>query len=200
MAADVARQKFTSFAEYVFPGITVIDHRQKHTIKPGNEIVSSLSLQMSLYFNVFYFPFWLVTCIVMYQLKFHYLDDFYRYILLTLYIVISIIEIMRLYLGYKGNLMEKVPELAGFWLLTLVIQLPLSLFLIADQGSYVLPIEYSVHIIFIIFITFEIISGFVAIRVMADHQMTKFHLLQFDDLPDIEDDTYLLHPRFESRA
>ncbi|XP_070572094.1 transmembrane protein 17-like [Ptychodera flava] len=200
MAADIAKQKITSFAEYVFPGITVIDHRQKHAIKPGNEIVSNLPLQMSLYFNAFYFPFWLVTCVVMYELKFHYLDEFYKFILITVFIVMTFIEIIRLYLGYKGNLMEKVPELAGFWLLTLVIQLPLSIFLVANTGSFVLPIEYAIHIVFILFIAFEIGTGFVAIRVMADHQMTKFHLQQFDDLEQIDDNTYLLQQRLESRA
>ncbi|XP_002731785.1 transmembrane protein 17-like [Saccoglossus kowalevskii] len=200
MAADIAKQKFSSFAEYVFPGITVRDRRQKHAINPGNEIVSNLPLQMILYFNVFYFPLWLITCVVMYELKFHYLDEFYKFILITVYIVVACIEVIRLYLGYKGNLMEKVPELAGFWLLTLVIQLPLSIFLIANQGSYILPIEYSIHIIFLLFIGFEILMGFIAIRVMADHQMTKFHLQQFDEIPDLEQDGYLLNPRYETRA
>ena len=32
---------------------------------PGNEIVSNLPLQMSLYFNVYFSPFWYATCIVM---------------------------------------------------------------------------------------------------------------------------------------
>ena len=31
---------------------------------PGHEIVSDLPLQMSLYFNVIYFPFWLVIAVV----------------------------------------------------------------------------------------------------------------------------------------
>ena len=31
----------------------------------GNEIVSNLALQMSLYFNVYFSPFWYTTCIVM---------------------------------------------------------------------------------------------------------------------------------------
>lgn len=32
---------------------------------PGNEIVSNLPLQMSLYFNAYFSPFWFATCIVM---------------------------------------------------------------------------------------------------------------------------------------
>jgi hypothetical protein len=35
----------------------------------GNEIASSLPLQMSLYFNVIFFPVWLITIVIMLQLK-----------------------------------------------------------------------------------------------------------------------------------
>jgi transmembrane protein 17 len=36
---------------------------------PGNEIVSSLPLQMSLYFNIVYFPFWLYTFVSLILIK-----------------------------------------------------------------------------------------------------------------------------------
>ena len=35
-------------------------------------------------------------------------------------------QVVRLYLGYLGNLGERVPELAGFWLLTILLQLPMQ--------------------------------------------------------------------------
>ena len=34
-------------------------------ISSGNELVSDLALQMALYFNAYYSPFWFVTCCVM---------------------------------------------------------------------------------------------------------------------------------------
>jgi hypothetical protein len=40
-----------------------------HNLFSGDEIVSSLPLQMSLYFNVIFFPVWLTTVIIMLQLK-----------------------------------------------------------------------------------------------------------------------------------
>ena len=49
----------------------------------------------------------------------------YKFILVTLLVATTIIEITRLYLGYLGNLTEKVPELAGFWLLTVLLQFPM---------------------------------------------------------------------------
>ena len=45
---------------------------------------------------------------------------------MTVLVATTIIEITRLYLGYLGNLTEKVPELAGFWLLTVLLQLPMQ--------------------------------------------------------------------------
>ncbi|XP_043367992.1 transmembrane protein 17 isoform X3 [Dermochelys coriacea] len=73
-----------------------------------NEIVSSLPLQMSLYFNLYFFPFWWVSSVVMLQLKYPVLPDYYKFILVTAIVLVSLIEAIRLYLGYMGNLQEKV--------------------------------------------------------------------------------------------
>ena len=112
----------------------------------------------------------------------------------------SVVEAIRLYLGYRGNLQEKVridiqylaprwswlllqvPEMAGFWLLTLVIQTPLVLFLLINEGAVVLPLERAVHIPLLTFLLGEIGFGFWAIRIMTKSQTAKFHLLQFNEL------------------
>lgn len=39
------------------------------TSSTDNEMVSSLPLQMSLYFNSYFFPLWWVSCIVMLHMK-----------------------------------------------------------------------------------------------------------------------------------
>ena len=44
-------------------------------------------------------------------------------------------QVVRLYLGYLGNLGERVPELAGFWLLTILLQLPMQVSIKAAQCS-----------------------------------------------------------------
>lgn len=151
-------------------------------IRPGNELVTSLPLQIALYFNVYFFPFWLLTCVVMLSLKFHHLTQLFQFVSITIYIVISGTEAMRLYLGYLGNLQERVPELAGFWLLTLVLQLPLCVFLLAARGAKPTPSEIGVHIVFLIFLLSEITIGFFALKVMSRQQVMKFHLQEFDDI------------------
>ncbi|MBN3292311.1 H3 protein, partial [Polypterus senegalus] len=157
-------------------------------IKTSNEVVSSLPLQMSLYFNVFFFPCWWLSEVVMLQLKYPVLQDYYKFILITILIVMTVIEIIRLYLGYTGNLQEKVPELAGFWLLTLLLQLPLVLFLLFNEGILIQPLERSVHIVLALFLIFQILSAFFALRLMVRQLEGRFHLQQFDGIQELRPD------------
>ncbi|XP_038249536.2 transmembrane protein 17 isoform X2 [Dermochelys coriacea] len=156
-----------------------------------NEIVSSLPLQMSLYFNLYFFPFWWVSSVVMLQLKYPVLPDYYKFILVTAIVLVSLIEAIRLYLGYMGNLQEKVPELAGFWLLSLLLQLPIILFLLFNDGLKIQPLERAVHIIFALFLTFQVIAAFLALKRMVNQLAVHFSLKEFDQLDDHPRSDYL---------
>ncbi|KFO84378.1 Transmembrane protein 17, partial [Buceros rhinoceros silvestris] len=147
-----------------------------------NEIVSSLPLQMSLYFNVYFFPFWWLITVVMLHLKYPALSDYYKFILVTVLMLASAIEAVRLYLGYMGNLQEKVPELAGFWLLSLLLQLPIILFLLFNNGLKIQPLERAVHAIFALFLTVQVITAFVTLKRMVNKLATHFGLIKFDQL------------------
>ncbi|TKS73212.1 Transmembrane protein 17B [Collichthys lucidus] len=102
-------------------------------------VLSSLPLQMSLYFNMWFFPLWWISEIVMLQLKYPALPDYYKFILVTILIMMTLIEAIRLFLGYAGNLQEKVPELAGFWLLSILLQFPLILFQLFNEAILIQP-------------------------------------------------------------
>ncbi|XP_072291236.1 transmembrane protein 17B [Eucyclogobius newberryi] len=143
-------------------------------------VLSSLHLQMSLYFNMWFFPFWWMSEIVMLNLKYPSLPDYYKFILVTILIVMTCIEAIRLYLGYSGNLQEKVPELAGFWLLSILLQLPLILFQLFNEAILVQPLERGVHIVLAIFIIAQALAGFVALRDLVRHTESQFHLTQFN--------------------
>ncbi|KAE8296469.1 Transmembrane protein 17B [Larimichthys crocea] len=143
-------------------------------------VLSSLPLQMSLYFNMWFFPLWWISEIVMLQLKYPALPDYYKFILVTILIVMTLIEAIRLFLGYAGNLQEKVPELAGFWLLSILLQFPLILFQLFNEAILIQPLERGVHIVLAIFILTQALSGFVALRDMVRHTESQFHLRQFD--------------------
>ncbi|NWR58139.1 TMM17 protein, partial [Bucorvus abyssinicus] len=175
------RSRLGSFSRTVFT-----DGRRSGPQQPGgradNEIVSSLPLQMSLYFNVYFFPFWWLSTIVMLHLKYPALSDYYKFILVTVMILASAIEVVRLYLGYMGNLQEKVPELAGFWLLSLLLQLPIILFLLFNEGLKIQPLERAVHAIFALFLTIQVITAFVTLKRMVNKLATHFGLIKFDQL------------------
>jgi len=150
--------------------------------------VTNLPLQMALYFNCFFFPLWLVGSIVVLELKWNHLSSLYQIILAAVYIVYFIIEVVRLYLGYLGNLMERVPELAGSWLLTLLLSLPLMALLNFNVNATLLPLERALHLIMGLFVLVEVVVGYLAIRSMVTYQVTKYHLQQFADLDQMDDD------------
>ena len=90
----------------------------------------------------------------------------------------TIIEIIRLYLGYLGNLTEKVPELAGFWLLTVLLQFPMQGFLLFNEDLVILPMERATNVIMVAILVVELTVGFIALRRITKHQAKKFHLHQ----------------------
>ncbi|CAI9557996.1 unnamed protein product [Staurois parvus] len=159
------------------------EHRSYHT---GNnfshEVLSSVPLQMALYFNVFFFPFWFISEVIMLELKYFLLPGYYQFLLVTAVTIITVIEILRLYLGYIGNLHEKVPELAGFLLLTFLIQMPLFLFLLTDEKILILPLELAVHVIYVIFLNMELLVSFFVLKIMTRQLATQFYLQKTDDL------------------
>ncbi|KAL4636102.1 transmembrane protein 17A-like [Arapaima gigas] len=165
------------------------------------EIVSHLPLQMLLYFNVFFFPFWWMSEVVMLELKFGILPGHYQGVLVTGMILITGFEGLRLYLGYVGNLKEKVPELAGFWLLTFLFQLPVLLFFLTDEGIIILPLERAVHSIYLIFLLSELLAALLALRVMSRKLTLQFHVRQFREVQCVQPtdtsppDTYLPYRR-----
>lgn len=186
--ADALRAAFSSVTTTVFPrSRSVQNYPRHHMINTGNEIMSNLPLQMSLFFNVWFSPFWYTTCIVMLVAKYAKLDSVYKFITIVVYVAMAIVEILRLYLGYAGNLQEKVPELAGFWILTLVLQLPLTLMLLLNESMLIMPMERAVNIIMAVFVLFETIQGYRVIHAMIGQQVSKFHVQQFDDLVELRE-------------
>ncbi|CAG5135757.1 unnamed protein product [Candidula unifasciata] len=188
----------TSVTDLLFPVHKSRDELKQHIIWKNQEYVTNLPLQMLLYFNCFYFPFWFIGSLVILDLKWERLIDLYRIVLVAIYVVYFIIEVVRLYLGYLGNLMERVPELAGSWLLTLLLTFPLILLLNINDNALLLPLERALHILMAIFVGLEVIVGYFAIRAMVNYQVTKYHLQQFSDLDNMEDNEYFPETRYTS--
>ncbi|XP_026177863.1 transmembrane protein 17A isoform X1 [Mastacembelus armatus] len=144
-----------------------------------NKLVSHLPLQMLLYFNMFYFPCWWFSAVLMLEVKFFYLPGYYQALLITGMILLTVIEAVRLYLGYTGNLEEKVPELAAFWLLSFMFQLPVLLFFLTDEGILILPLERAIHSLYLLFLLTQVLASFLALRTMTRKLTLLFQLRQF---------------------
>lgn len=94
--------------------------------------------------------------------------------------------------------------MSAFWLLTLFLQLPLVLFLLLNEATIITPFERSVTILLTVFIILEIIIGFIAMRYLFKYEATKFHMLQFTNLEQIDNpyeerDCTYVNPAFENR-
>ncbi|XP_063050270.1 transmembrane protein 17A [Engraulis encrasicolus] len=150
--------------------------------KADNEVVAHLPLQMLMYFNMYFYPFWFISEVVMLDLKFPLLPAYYQSLMITGVVLLTIFEILRIYLGYVGNLEEKVPELAGFWLLTFFFTLPILLFFATDEGLLIAPLERAVHAIYLLFVLSETLASFLALRNMSRKLTLQFHLRQFAEV------------------
>ena len=80
-----------------------------------------------------------------------------------------------------------MPDLAGFWLLTILLQLPLAMFLLLNEDCLILPLERAMNIVLFVFVALEAITGFFGIRAMVNYQVTKMHLQQFTDIHRIQE-------------
>ncbi|KAM9281839.1 transmembrane protein 17B-like [Morus bassanus] len=175
------RWGLVAFSSSLFINNKTRDSGAAHTYHPAHEVLASLPLQMMLYFNVYYFPVWCLAEGMMLQLKYHLLPQHYQFLLVTAFLILSLAEGSRLYLGYVGNLQEKVPELAGFLLLSFLIQLPLLLFLLTDSHIIRLPLEMTVHSLFLAFLLAEIVAAFLALKTMTKQLAAQFYLWQFKE-------------------
>ncbi|XP_050698851.1 transmembrane protein 17-like [Eriocheir sinensis] len=177
MATHSAKRLLSNTVENLtvkfFPGISF---SQLSENSYGNEAVASLPLQMVLYFSTLFFPCWMAASTVMITTKFQHVSSLYQWILVAIYTALPLIEVVRLYIGNLGNTEEKVPELAGSWLLTLLLQLPLLSFILLVPGTCSLPLDYAVNAIFLLFLVLHLVFGYRAVSTTAAHQTRLHHL------------------------
>uniref|UniRef100_A0A183TT28 Transmembrane protein 17B n=1 Tax=Schistocephalus solidus TaxID=70667 RepID=A0A183TT28_SCHSO len=104
-------------------------------------------------------------------------------------LIYTFTEITRLYLGFIGNLAEKVPELAAFWLLSLLIQLPGIFFLLLDSGMILCSFERTIHAVEATFSVLETVIGFFVVKLMVQNQAVKFYTMTQGAIPEDLTDT-----------
>lgn len=177
-----------------------------------NELNANLPLQMALYFNVTFFPVWLIIILQLLlnmvtnyyhnNFKFSFTvvqyacySELYKFIAVAVIFTVITIEAFRLYLGYEGNLRDKVvlqpklwedvififfqiPELAGFWMISLLLQFPLQNLLLLNPYFNMRILETSVQSIMVLMLIVELISGYFALKYTAAQQANYFRIMK----------------------
>ncbi|KAJ3042530.1 Transmembrane protein 17 [Rhizophlyctis rosea] len=161
--------------------------------RKGKRIISSLPVQVLLYFNVYLFLFWFIGmwAVIRWKMQWFNMAKINGFLTNILFAIFTCIEPGRLWLGYVGNLREQVPHLSGTLLLTLFPQLLIAFYFAAIQDRIAdgvrLPFESAINGIYIFFLIAELGVGYVAakrmIRIQAAGVVAGMGL-EFESPPD----------------
>lgn len=146
-------------------------------VKNYNKTRSNLPFQIALYLNLWLFPIWLIISIINLDAKYNNLSNIYKLIAVTIFLILSIFESLKLYLGYAGNLIGKIPELTSCWLISILIQLPLEMYLLFDYWILFHYSEILVNSFMVCLLFIEIITGMIALKNLANHHAKVFYLM-----------------------
>ncbi|CAH0604597.1 unnamed protein product [Chrysodeixis includens] len=132
------------------------------------EYRTMLRLQKCLYFNFYLYMTWVVVVGFFLYSKLNYLGHLTKYLSLTVFTLLNIIESARIYLGHYGNLSRRVPELAGFLMLTVLMQMPLVSFFLFNPYLMSTPVEMTLHSMLALLTVAEIVFSFMALKQASD--------------------------------
>ena len=148
-----------------------------------------MRLQMMLYFSV---P-WAVVYAAFSQYLYVWKSRIYTVPIIVavtnpmIFTVWALLEPIRLFLGYVGNLRERVAWLGGFWVLSIFPQLFVHIYFLVGQsaiGWIIMPIETVMSIINILVVLTQLAFGYTTIRRLIAKAMADFHLQPVDAADD----------------
>lgn len=136
---------------------------------------SSLGLQMAIYFNSYLTPIWILCQTSSLNLKAKSLSPMHWFMASVSLVVLTAIDIPRLYLGYVGNVFDKVRHLLAFVLLSVLIQFPIHLFRSMSTifGVLVTPFELIMDSIMFSLLLIQIILSINALSQSTKHQISE---------------------------
>eukprot|EP01047_Picozoa_sp_COSAG01_P001489 COSAG01_NODE_34_length_34978_cov_45.798475_16_plen_187_part_00 len=148
----------------------------KGAVPPADSpICSHMGLQMLLYYHVFFDLVWFGMYIALWSWKTDNLnyDHAFKLVSPTVFALWTIAEPPRILFGYIGNLKEKVPQMASFVLVTVILSLPcLAYFFFFEQNK--LPLDWAMHGIQFSFTVAELVVGRYALTLLIRAQRDRF--------------------------
>ncbi|XP_067902237.1 transmembrane protein 80-like isoform X4 [Heterodontus francisci] len=130
-------------------------------------VLSSIPLQIVYYFNVFYYTFYFPATMLMviYKSQVFSFPDGNLALDLILLILMVILEVIRLYLGFEGNLTEEAVPIVTSLILT-IPSVMLSLYFLLWQ-TYVLKADVIINAILLVIYGLEGILDIIAVSAFA---------------------------------
>lgn len=151
-----------------------------NTVGVQTEVVSSLALQVLLFFNFSWHLVWLGS--MMYAVGWKLLmterSSLFIYFTPGIVLLAAAVDWARLRMGYSGNLQERVPELAGFILVSVFPVLACCGYFVAIQRMFTptLPIEYVVNGVYCLFLIVELVLAYRMTKSVVSAQAQNFFL------------------------
>eukprot|EP01105_Mastigella_eilhardi_P017163 TRINITY_DN3949_c1_g1_i3.p1 TRINITY_DN3949_c1_g1~~TRINITY_DN3949_c1_g1_i3.p1 ORF type:complete len:158 (+),score=54.83 TRINITY_DN3949_c1_g1_i3:97-570(+) len=134
---------------------------------------------MLMYFNVWYSLLWLPSdlSLFIYQAAKSDLSDILLVFVAIAYALWLLAEPFRLYLGYAGNLYEKVPHLSAFTLLTVFPQLAAMILLFVTNliGDDMRSYHFASQLLMLFFLVPELLLAVWQLRLMIKSQTFTFY-------------------------
>ncbi|OQS06751.1 hypothetical protein THRCLA_01216, partial [Thraustotheca clavata] len=140
------------------------------------EVGANLPLQMLLYynmcFNLFTFPIW-IAIVYHKMINIVYTSSISKYAEICCFCIYVPTECIRIYLGYSGNLLEKVPHLVGFSFLCILPQFP-CLIVSTLATEHNLPFEEIIGILNLFLLLGQTYHAYYACRAAIRRQTAIF--------------------------
>lgn len=179
----------------IIPLDNKVERRTNHAPSdiPLTEIHASPTLQLLLYFNIFYSIGYFIFQIVLFIVSINNYSIVGLIVHIVLLIALLGCELLRLFAGFFGNLYERVPRLAAFLVITCMVSFPILLAYFVIGFKQITLLERSTSILLLIFIILEIIIGAIAMWRIVKIASRNYNL-QFNEdgstYQDLEEGNY----------
>ncbi|KAI9203532.1 uncharacterized protein BJ171DRAFT_460367 [Polychytrium aggregatum] len=92
--------------------------------------------------------------------------------------IFIVLEPVRIFMGFTGNLKERVPDLCGSFMLSTFPQLPILLYFCGLQSltasGFTLPFEFALNFVYALVLIPQILIGYRAAKHIVDIQAARF--------------------------
>ena len=173
-------------------GRTDLQHHQQQ--QKGGEVISSLPLQVLLFFNLSFTMLWCIGMVgcALYKASVSMSSSWtYAWAVVAGVPVTALVDVYRVWVvGYAGNLMERIPELSGMVILSVVPCGAVSLYFVAVQRMFTatLAVEYCLCGVHLLMVFGELVFAWRVAKDIISAQAQSFFLTMQQHLDDDDDD------------